>query len=303
MKISLFILLILSTMTESTAQSTPKWLDTTLYPFQGKFMNLSVGRMHYLDEGTGETVVMLHGNPGWSFEYREVTKELSKTHRCIVPDLIGFGLSDKPKDWTYLPKDHAAVMEEFLDNLNLDSFTLVVNDWGGPIGLNYAIRHPEKIKKLVILNTWLWDVSDDKHYRKFSNMMGKGVGKFMTKHFNLFGKVVVKQAMGEPKKLDKKVHQHYYKHMENSSERKGCYTFPREIIGSSQWLDSLWQQHTKINRIPTTFVWGMKDIAFRPQELDYWVEHWPDAGVTKLENVGHFPQEEAPQIVLEAILE
>lgn len=279
----------------------PKWLDRNEYPFESNYFELPMGKMHYLDEGKGEPIVMIHGNPGWSFEFRNIIKEMSKTNRCIVPDHIGFGLSDKPYDWDYMPENHANNLELFLDSLNLENITLVVNDWGGPIGLSYAIKNPNKIKKLVIMNTWMWSVENDPYYKKFSGMMGGGFGRFMIKNFNIFGKMVVKKAVGDKKKLSKHIHKHYYKHLETKKDRKGCYVFPKQIIGSSKWLDKLWQQKDKINNIPTAIIWGMKDIAFREQELNYWIENWNNPKVIKLAEIGHFPQEETPNKVIEEL--
>ena len=184
-----------------SAQNTnyPKWLDRAEYPFENNYFELSIGKTHYIDQGKGEPIVMVHGNPGWSFEFRNIVKELSKTHRCIVPDHIGFGLSNKPYDWDFLPKSHAQNFELFMDSLNLDNITLVVNDWGGPIGLSYALKHPEKIKKIIILNAWMWSVENDPYYQKFSKFMVDGFGKFMIKHFNFFGRKVVKKAVGNKK--------------------------------------------------------------------------------------------------------
>lgn len=287
--------------TKSTEMVYPAWLNRNEYPFKSNFINLPVGNMHYVDQGKGDPIVMVHGNPGWSFEFRMLIKELSATNRCIAPDHIGFGLSDKPADWDYLPEHHAQNLEMFLDQLNLKNVTLVFNDWGGPIALSYAIKYPEKVKKIVILNTWLWSVEKESHFRKFSNMMGKGIGKFLIKYFNIFGKMVVKKAVGDKTKLTKEIHRHYYVHLEKPSQRKGCYVFPREIIGSSKWLDGLWQQRARLNSIPVSIVWGMKDIAFREKELLIWMNYFPKAKVTKLEHVGHYPQEEAPDVVIAAL--
>ncbi|MBL7892073.1 MAG: alpha/beta fold hydrolase [Bacteroidia bacterium] len=276
----------------------PKWLDKQDYPFKSNYFELPMGRMHYVDEGQGDPIVMVHGNPGWSFEFREVIKELSKTHRCIAPDHIGFGFSDKPYTWDYLPIHHAENFEKLMDNLKLENITLIVNDWGGPIGLSYAIKHPEKIKKLIVLNTYLWSVKDDPYYQKFSNIMGGPIGKFGTKYFNMFGKMVVKKAVGDKRKLSSKIHKCYYKHFGKPNNRKGCWVFPREITRSYAWLDSMWQQRQKINSLPTTFIWGMKDIAFREPQLNYWISNWNNPKVIKLDNVGHYPQEEDPQVVI-----
>jgi haloalkane dehalogenase len=279
----------------------PEWLDRNEYPFDSHYFQLPVGKMHYLDKGKGDPIVMVHGNPGWSFEFRKIIKELSKTNRCIAPDHIGFGLSDKPLGWDYLPRSQAENFERLMDSLNLTNISLVVNDWGGPIGLSYAIKHPERIKKLVILNTWLWSVKSDLYYQAFSGMMGGLLGRFLIRHFNFFGRVVVWMAVGDKSQLPPAVHRHYYQHLEKSTDRKGCYTFPKQIIGSSDWLDSLWQQREKINRIPTTFVWGMKDIAFREKELNYWVSNWNNPEVVRLSEAGHYPQEEAPEAVIKAL--
>ena len=289
-------------MTHLTAQDEkPKWLNQKEYPFKSHFLSLDIGKLHYIDEGQGDPIIFVHGNPGWSFEFRNIIKELSKTNRCIAPDHIGFGLSDKPYSYDYLPKQQADNFEKLLDSLNLKNITLVVNDWGGPIGLSYAIKHPEKIKKIIILNTWLWSVENDPYYRKFSGMMGGSIGRFMIKQFNIFGKMVVKKAVGDKKKLTKEIHKHYYKHLATPKDRKGCYVFPKQIIASSSWLDSLWQQRQKINSIPTTIIWGMKDVAFREQELNYWISNWNNPKIIKLDTIGHYPQEEAPEILIEEL--
>ncbi len=276
----------------------PEWLDQNEYPFESHFLTVPAGNLHYIDEGQGDPVVMVHGNPGWSFEYRNLVKALSAVHRCIVPDHIGFGLSDKPQNWSYRPKDHAANFEQLMLVLDLSNITLIVSDWGGPIGLAFAIKYPARIKKIIVLNSWLWSVKQDPYYRKFSGFMGGVVGRFLIRRFNFFGKVIVKKAMGDPGLLNENVHRHYYRHLATAAERKGCYTFPKEIIASSDWLDELWQQRERISSLPTTIIWGMKDIAFRKQELNHWRTHWGKPHVVQLERIGHFPQEESPEVIL-----
>jgi haloalkane dehalogenase len=281
----------------------PKWLDRDEYPFESKYFNLPNGRMHYIDEGAGEPIVMIHGNPGWSFEFRNILKELSKTNRCIAIDHIGFGLSDKPYDFNYLPSSHARNFELFMDYLNLENITMTFNDWGGPIGLSYAIKYPEKFKKFVIMNTFLWSVEDDPYYQKFSGLMGGAVGRFLIKNFNIFGGLFLKKVVGNPKSLPQKVHKHYYKHLATRKDRKGCYTFPREVVGSGKWLNALWQMRDRINSIPTIFLWGMKDIAFREKELNFWISNWNNPKVIKLPLVGHYPQEESPKDLIQALMD
>ena len=150
----------------------------------------------------------------------------------------------------------------------------------------------------MLLNTWLWSVKGDKHFEKFSNMMGRGIGPFLIKRFNLFGKMVVKKAVADKTNFTKAIHKHYYKHLATPKQRKGSYVFPREITGSSDWLDTLWNKVSTITSIPTVIVWGMKDIAFKEKELERWMRtfRWPN--VIKLDHVGHYPQEEAPQVII-----
>ena len=190
-----------------------------------------------------------------------------------------------------------------MNSLNLNNITLTFSDWGGPIGLSYAIKHPGKIKKLVILNTYLWSVENDPYYQKFSGMMGGMLGRFLIKNFNIFGNYFLKKIVGDKKSLPKHIHRHYYKHLATRKDRKGCYTFPREVVASGKWLDTLWQQREKINSIPTSIVWGMKDIAFRENELNYWIKHWNNPKVIRLEEVGHYPQEESHEDVIKELRE
>ena len=132
------------------------WLDRREYPFAPHYFVTPVGRLHYIDEGAGRPIVFVHGNPVWSFMYRNQIKALSADHRCIAPDHIGFGLSDKPREWTYLPSQHAANLEALLEPMDLHDLTLVVGDWGGPIGIAYALRHSERVRAVVASNTWMW---------------------------------------------------------------------------------------------------------------------------------------------------
>ena len=279
----------------------PDWVNKEEYPFDSHFFETPVGNMHYIDEGEGEPIVLMHGNPGWSFEYREIIKEMSKTHRCIAPDYIGFGLSDKPADWDYLPKNYALQIEAFLESLDLENITFVINDWGGPFAMAYAIKNPEKIKKLVVCNTWFWSVKGNKNFENFSGMAGGKIGKFLTHNFNLIGKVLSKQAYGPKKKMPEWVRKHYYMPHVERSARKGTWVFPREIIGSSDWLDTLWAQRDKVKHIPTAIVWGDSDIAFQEGELKVWTELMENHSLTILEQIGHYPPEEAPEEVIKEV--
>ncbi|NWJ45305.1 MAG: alpha/beta fold hydrolase [Chloroflexi bacterium] len=273
-------------------KTNPTWLDTDEYPFSPHYYKCEVGDIHYVDEGKGDPIVMVHGNPIWSFSYRHLIKQLSKSHRCIAMDHIGFGLSDKPADWSYLPIDHAKNFEQLMEHLQLKDITLVVNDWGGPIGLSYAIAHPERVKRIVLFNTWLWQTNDDWYYQLFSGFMGGFIGRFLIKQFNFFARTFIWVVYGNKAKLTREIHRHYVEPLKIPAERKGTWVFPKEIIGSGKWLGELWSQIDKIADKPTLILWGLRDIAFRKKELARWKGALHNYTVHTFENSGHYPQEE-----------
>ncbi len=283
-------------------KTTPSWIDKNEYPFEPNYFKTAAGKMHYVDIGSGKPIVFVHGNPTWSFQYRNVMKQLSKNYRCIAPDHIGFGLSDKPSNWSYLPVDHAKNFNDFIDSLDLTEITIVVGDWGGPIGLSYAINHPSKIKNIIITNTWLWSVKSDWHYQLFSKFTGGPIGRFLIKKRNLFARDILKAAFGDKSKLTAEIHKHYLLPLRNPEERRGCWTFPKQIIGSSAWLDTLWQKINSIKDKKILIAWGMKDIAFREKELKKWIHTFPNATVIRFKDAGHFVSEEKPNELAEEIL-
>jgi pimeloyl-ACP methyl ester carboxylesterase len=273
---------------------TPGWLDTTAYPFHPHFFRTPSGTIHYVDEGAGDPVVFIHGNPSWSFQFRNVIKRLSGTHRCIAPDHLGFGLSEKPPDWSYLPQDHATNLELLLDSLDLQHITMVVGDWGGPIGLSCAIRHPGRVRNLVITNTWLWSVRGDWYYRLFSGFVGGPLGRWLIRRNNFFAATLMPSLFGEKTRLTPEIHRHYLEPLARPEERKGCWVLPGQIIGASDWLQELWDRRTVLLEKPALIAWGMKDIAFRKKELDTWIRAFPGARVVRYEDSGHFVSEEKP---------
>lgn len=281
----------------------PTWLDSREYPFQQHYIRVPAGKMHYVDEGSGDPVVFVHGNPSWSFEFRHLIRAFAATNRCIAPDHIGFGLSDKPEDWTYLPRDHAMNLGMLLASLDLDRITLVVGDWGGPIGLSYALGHPERIRNIVITNTWLWPVDTDWHFKAFSWFMGGPVGRWLILRRNYFARRVLPSVFGNRLKLTGKIHRHYLMPLSTPGERNGCWIFPREIIGSTAWLRSLWERHSLLAGKNILIAWGMMDHSFRKKEMDRWVAAFPRARLVRFEYTGHFVPEESPEDLIREMRE
>ena len=273
----------------------PDWLDTQAYPFVGHAFETPAGRMHYVDEGEGRPVVFVHGNPTWSFLYRRPILDLRGSHRCVAPDHLGFGLSDKPRDWSYLPEDHARNFASLMDALYLRDVTLVVGDWGGPIGLSWAVDNPDRVSRLAITNTWCWPVHRDLHYVGFSAFMGGPIGRSLVRRRNFFATGVMKKAFGDPARLTPEIHAQYLAPLADPAEREGTWIFPRRIVRSRAWLEGLAEGLPRLaDHIEVRLLWGMRDIAFREKELRRWESIFPRATTRRFDDGGHFLPEEYP---------
>ncbi len=280
----------------TTPLTPPPWVDPVRFPFASRGFQTDAGRMHFVDEGQGPPIVMLHGNPTWSFLYRHLIGALAPNYRCIAPDYIGFGLSDKPADWSYRPPEHAAHVEALITQLGLEDITLVVHDWGGPIGLAYATRHPENVRRLIVTNTWMGPLDGDPWITLFSRLLGGSVGRVLIERFNAFARVVLPLAFADRRRLDPMAFRHYLKPLAYGS-RTGSWVFPRALLGETDWLRALAARREQLAGIPALIAWGLRDPAFRPPYLRPWQALFPDATVHRLP-VGHYVAEEAgPDLV------
>lgn len=280
--------------------NSPKWLDRILYPFTHHTLQLKAGEMHYLDEGSGDPIVFVHGTPTWSFLWRQQIKSLSRAHRCIAPDHLGFGLSEKPAGFSYTPEAHAHNLEEFIEALGLKQITLVVHDFGGPIGLHYAVKRPENVKQLVILNTWMWSLEDEPKIVKTSKFLSGAIGRFLYTRLSFSAKLLLPKGYHKRKHLTKDVHQHYLKPLSSPASRLGTWFFAKSLHESGAFFDSLWQQRDKLKGIPKLIVWGEKDSLLPLSLLERWKQAFPEAKVVQVK-AGHFLQEEKGSEVTEAI--
>lgn len=263
--------------------------------------SVAAGEMSYVDSGIGPPVVFVHGNPSSSEEFAPAIQALNGSHRCIAMDHIGFGQSDKPPSWDYLPASHAENLAHLLDSLDLRGVTMVVGDWGGPIGLSWALSNPDRVDAVVITNSWLWPVDRSLYYRGFSWMMGGPIGRTLTTRYNFFARAVTKKAWGTVSPLTTELLAQFTEVHQKQHERKGMWVFPQQIIGASPWLADLWDQRRSLDDMAITLLWGMSDIAFREDILDAWANEFPHADVRRLEDVGHFPALEATDRLVGAI--
>ena len=203
--------------------------------------------------------------------------------------------SDRRED--HHPAAHAERFAALLDHLDVRNATWFLTDWGGPIGLNYARHHPDRVARLVVANTWCWPVSDDRHFRMFSFMMRSPVGQLLIKRYNGFVTQVMPRAVGDKSALTPEVMRHY-RNAQPRGQRAACAALPGHIIGASGWLASIWDDRETFVDKPTLALWGLRDIAFRRQELDQWRAVLSDVEVHEFADCGHFVAEEAPDRIV-----
>lgn len=250
--------------------------------------------MSYVDEGEGPPVLLVHGTPTWSFLYRSLIRDLSRDHRVVAPDHLGFGLSEKPREAAYRPADHARRLDALVERLELDRVTLVVHDFGGPIGLSWALRNPERVRALVLFNTWMWPLDEDRAKLWTARVLGGALGRVLYERLNLSPRVLLKAAFGDASKLTPAIHRHYTAPFPSAASRRAPWVLARELLASGEWYRELWSARTALAGTPALLLWGMKDPAFGARYLKRWREALPGARVVRLPEVGHFPQEEAP---------
>lgn len=289
--------------TEGALASTlPPWLDRSLYRFTPRSLRTPDGAISYVDEGRGPTVVFVHGTPSWSFEWRNVILALSKTHRCVAPDHLGFGLSEKPGPGAPLtPEDHARRLVLLFTELDLRDVTLVVHDFGGPIGLKVALDMPERVARLVVINSFLWPNGDDPTVARLDRVIRSFVGRFLYRWLNVSPRVLLPAAFGDKRKLTPAIHAQYLGPFGARRDREGPYAMARALVGADAFYALLWDRRAELAAKPMTIVWGEKDPAFGPQHLARWKDAFPGAEIVTVPDAGHFVAEERFDVVVGAV--
>lgn len=275
-------------------------LPSDLYPFQGKALDLEGLRYHYLDEGQGEAVVMLHGNPTWSIYYRNLVLALRGRRRTIVPDHIGCGLSDKPGDdrYEYTLDRRVADLDRLLEHLGLTAdLTLVLHDWGGMIGMAWAHLHPERVRRLVLLNTaafllpaemsfpWpLWFARDT------------ALGAFLIRGFNAFSRVAAVVCC-KKNPMPKRVRAAYCAPYDSWANRIATLRFVQDIPlrPGDRCYDRVSEVAAGLERFrdrPILVGWGERDFVFDRHFLDAWIRYFPHAEVERYPECGHYVLED-----------
>jgi haloalkane dehalogenase len=276
-------------------------ISAALYPFQGKFASVGAHQMHYLDEGQGDPIVMVHGNPSWSFYYRDLVLRLRDRYRCIVPDHIGCGLSDKPGDdkYDYTFTQRVADLDTLLNQLNLgDNITLVVHDWGGMIGMNWAVQNPHRVKRLVILNTAAFHLPATKSFPwQLWLARDTALGAMLVSRFNAFSRGAAWVGCTR-ERMSPELQSAYTAPYNSVENRIATLRFVQDIPlrPGDRNYDVITDVESKLSRfrnIPTFIGWGMKDFVFDKHFLNRWLELLPEAEVHRYDKCGHYILEDA----------
>jgi len=278
-----------------------------LYPFESHWLDLDGVRYHYLDEGPAQAppIVMLHGNPTWSFYYRDLVSPLSQEYRIVVPDHVGCGLSDKPQDYDYCLAQHIANLEQLVDTLALQDVTFVLHDWGGVIGMGYATRHPDNVARLVILNTAAF-------YQPVLPLRIKLcrlpiLGDVLLRGLNAFARLALPWATHHTARLTPAVRAGYLAPYDSWHNRIAILRFVRDIPlerhhPSRQMLEQIESNLYLLGQHPMLILWGAEDIVFTVEDyLTQWQARFPFAETHLIPDAGHYVVEDAHERIADWI--
>ncbi|OBI92581.1 haloalkane dehalogenase [Mycobacterium asiaticum] len=276
--------------------------DPQLYPFESRWFDSSRGRVHYIDEGEGPPILFCHGNPTWSFLYRDIVVALRHRFRCIAVDYLGFGLSERPAGFGYTVAEHAAVVGEFVDHLGLDGYVTMGQDWGGPVGLAVAVERADRVRGVVLGNTWFWP-TEELSTRLFSKVMSSRVMQWAILQRNFFVERLI--PAGTEILPKEAVMDHYRRVQPDAAARVGVAVLPKELLAARPLLDRLAREvPALLGGKPALVVWGMRDVAFRPgPAIPRLRATFRDLVVVELPTAKHFIQEDAPQRIAQAIID
>lgn len=261
------------------------------YQFASRYVQIATHRLHYIDEGKGPVIVMVHGNPTWSFYYRKLIRLLSPHHRVIALDNIGCGLSDKPQNYNYTLDNHISNLSYLLEHLKIDKCSLVLHDWGGAIGMGYGARNLKSIEKIVLLNTAAF--RSKRIPMRIALCRIPILGEFLVRGLNGFAYAATYMAVA--KTMDKLTRRLYLLPYNSWKNRIATHRFVKDIPlqnnhPSYKTLVEVESGLADIRKlkVPILILWGGKDFCFTKAFYDEWVERFPNAETHFFAECGHY---------------
>lgn len=276
------------------------------YPFAPNWLDLGAYRLHYVDEGTGKPLLMVHGNPTWSFLWRHLIRNQPPGYRAVAVDHVGCGLSDNPQDLPHSLSLHESNLVRLIDELDLHDITLLAHDWGGPIGLRTLLARRTRFSRIILFNTGGFPPP----YIPWRIRVCRTpiLGKIALQGFNLFARAAQTMAVHQQDGISTIARQGLIAPYDNWKNRHAIYEFVRDIPATPQhptWnrLAELESALPSFADMPIQLIWGMRDWCFQPTCLDRFAQHWPHAEITRLNDIGHWVTEEAKEQVGELVTE
>lgn len=262
-------------------------IPRAMFDAHSRFLTLPSGaKIHYVDEGSGPVLLFLHGNPSWSFQWRNLIKALKTHYRCVALDYPGFGMSDAPPGFGFTPADESRIVEEFADQLRLQNITLVMQDWGGPIGLAFAERRPDLIQGVILGSTWAWPTDNSVPRGKFSLIAGGPIGEFIQMNFNGFSEFGIRQGIN--RRLPSDVMSMYMRPSQPPHRRGVEAFYPDQITSATVWFQHLQTDLPRLKDKPALIFWALQDPGFSLQDLARFESTFPNHRTIRFPSANHF---------------
>ncbi len=287
------------------------WLNFLEYPFRMNAFpceGLTPSKRHtpeqwinYVDEGVGRPVVFVHGSMTWSFLFRKLIKGLSGHNRCVAIDHLGFGLSSKHARADYSPQAHAARFGRLMDHLNLDDVTLVIQDAGGPIGLSWAMNHPDRVRNIVMMNTFMWSLTENQAATRLANLVGNPINRFYYQALKASPAFILPALLADRHRMSKMIMTQYFGPFRHHKDRRAVYALIESYRKSTAWYEALWDKRAALASKRILLLWGMRDPMFGPEALAKWQGSFPHAETVEFAANGRFATDEAGPEVLEHV--
>jgi haloalkane dehalogenase len=274
------------------------------FPFAPRYHEVNGFAMHFVDEGAGEPVVLVHGDPTWGYLWRRFIPALSQRRRCVVPDHMGMGKSGVPEQpYPYRLRHHVANLESLLLHLDLREMTLVLHDWGGPVGLGFAVRHAERIKRLVLMNTWAFAPWPGGPFPRLLELIRSERGEKFVLEKNGYVEPALVGTTHHREHLTKTVREAYQAPFPTPESRLALLCWSRDIPVSQtdpsyMEMKQIEEGLSRLRSTPTLLVWGMRDPVLSEPVLRSWQRLYPHATTHELEDASHFLQEDAPERIV-----
>jgi pimeloyl-ACP methyl ester carboxylesterase len=277
------------------------------FPFKPNFTLINGFRMHYVDEGQGEPIIFCHGEPTWGYLYRKFIPPLSRTNRVIVPDAMGFGKSDTPQDKEYMLETHIENLRDLVRHLDLRDITLGGQDWGGPVMFGLATREPDRVKRIIIMNTAL-GVAPEGARLWYTPMLERGVFYDFMGNLSQNIRILMGNTIQRDEAKTETLFRAYAAPFPDTDACKGAIAWPLDIPAgdhhrSAPTMHGIIEKLPLLKDKPKVIIWGLKDPVFSQTVVDWWLRVYPNTPVHRLDNASHFLQEDEPEAIVKLIQE